>query len=97
MSVVSRKLRESARGRDCTLRLPGVCTFDPATTVLAHLPCGQRGVGLKSLDVVACFACVACHDAIDGRRKAEFDAFDLLRALAETQAVWINEGLLKVK
>ena len=47
MRVISQKLRDSARGQDCTLRLPGICNFDSATTVLAHLPCGQKGMGMK--------------------------------------------------
>ncbi len=42
MRVVSKKVRDSARGQDCTVRIPGTCNFDPATTVLAHLPCARR-------------------------------------------------------
>lgn len=29
-------LRKEARGRDCQVRLPGICNFNPETTVLAH-------------------------------------------------------------
>lgn len=96
--IVSKKLRDSARGRDCTVRLPGVCNFNPDTTVLAHLPCGSRGVGMKSPDLIAVFACSGCHDAIDGRvRGVDVGEGDLLRALAETQLIWFREGLLTVK
>lgn len=97
MRIQSKKLRDSARGRDCTLRLPGVCNFNPETTVLAHLPCGMKGVGMKSPDNMAVFACSSCHDAIDGRSRVDVDAFDLLRALAETQAYWLEKGLIVVK
>ncbi|MHB1403840.1 MAG: nuclease domain-containing protein [Thiobacillus sp.] len=97
--IVSKKLRDSARGQDCTLRLPGVCSFDSQTTVLAHLPCGQKGMGMKGPDMIAVFACSACHDRLDSRTAAApaVTGADLLRALAETQLIWIRMGLLTVK
>jgi len=101
MKVVSQKLRDSARGKGCTLRLVGVCNHDPETTVLAHLPCGQKGMGMKGFDVIAVYACSSCHDVIDGRAKyvemIDIDARDLLRALAETQADWIQSRLMTIK
>ncbi|MCB7129981.1 MAG: DUF1364 family protein, partial [Candidatus Brocadiales bacterium] len=41
-----RDLREFAEGKECQLRLIGICNFDPATTVLAHV---RRGgvAGMK--------------------------------------------------
>lgn len=93
--VVSKKLRDSARDQTCTLRLQG-CGYDDGTVVLAHLPCGQKGMGMKGPDVIACFACDNCHSIIDGRKRGEYETADLLRALAETQVHWIEKGLLKV-
>ncbi|WP_219061058.1 nuclease domain-containing protein [Pseudomonas sp. UMAB-08] len=93
--VVSKKLRDSARDQTCTLRLQG-CGYDDGTVVLAHLPCGQKGMGMKGPDVIACFACDSCHSIIDGRKRGEYETADLLRALAETQVHWIERGLLKV-
>lgn len=63
-------IRRAAAGQECTLRIPGVCNFDPATTVLCHsnyLGDG-KGMGLKAPDTKACFGCSACHDLLDGRR-----------------------------
>lgn len=97
MSLTSKKLRDSARGQACTLRLAGVCNFNAETTVLCHVPCGQKGMGMKSPDNMACFGCSACHDVIDCRRRGEFTAADLLRAVAETQAIWIRMGLMVIK
>lgn len=94
--IVSKKLRDSARGQDCTLRLPG-CRHNPEYTVLCHLPVGMRGVGMKSPDLFAVFGCDHCHAVIDGRARGEFDQSDLLRALAETQMRWVDMGLLVVK
>ena len=96
MTVVSNALRRSARGRACTLRLPG-CGHDDGTVVLAHLPCGQKGVGMKSPDQMAIFACHSCHQQVDGAGRWDIPAQDYLRALAETQAIWIREGLLVIK
>lgn len=98
MRVVSKKLRDSARGQDCTLRIPGVCNFDSATTVLAHLPCGHKGIGMKGPDLLAVFACSACHDRLDWRTKGgDIDGLDMLRALAETQMRWVEMGLIAIK
>lgn len=95
MRVISKKLRESARDQTCTLRLDG-CQYDQGV-VLAHLPCGQKGVGMKGPDVIACFACDHCHSVIDSRIRGEFTGADLLRALAETQMYWLEKGLITVK
>lgn len=97
MKIESKKIRSAARGQDCTVRLVGICNFNPETTVLAHLPCGQRGVGIKSPDNIAVFACSSCHDAIDGRVKADIDWRDMLRALAETQLSLIEKGIMVIK
>jgi hypothetical protein len=94
--IVSKKLRDSARGQECTLRLTG-CGFEDGTVVLAHNPCGQRGTGMKGPDVIACFACDNCHSILDGRRRGELTEGDLIRALAETQLIWFRQGLLTVK
>ena len=94
--IVSKKLRDSARGQDCTLRLPG-CRFNPEYTVLCHLPVGMKGMSMKSPDLFAAFGCDHCHGVIDGRIKGEYDHSDLLRALAETQMKWVQMGLLTVK
>ncbi|MFV1943938.1 nuclease domain-containing protein [Pseudomonas luteola] len=96
MKIVSKKLRDSARNQDCTLRLDG-CRFSPEFTVLCHLPVGMKGVGLKSPDLFAVFGCDHCHAVIDGRAQGHYTEADLLRALAETQMIWVRMGLLKIQ
>jgi hypothetical protein len=63
-------IRKAARGRDCTILLPGVCNSDPATTCLCHSNelADGKGMGLKAPDTAAAFGCSACHDVLDGRR-----------------------------
>lgn len=95
-TVTSQTLRSSAKGQQCTLNLE-CCNHNPETTVLAHLPIGQKGMGMKRDDFCACFACSSCHDAIDSRSKAEFTADDLMRAWHKTIKAWIRMGLITIK
>jgi len=61
-------IRKAARGEDCTIRLPGICNGDPATTVLCHSNslADGKGMGLKAPDTAAAFGCSACHAVLDG-------------------------------
>ncbi len=64
-------LTKLARGRDCQVRLPGICNFNPETTVAAHYRlAGTCGVGMKPPDLLAAWACSACHDHIDARTRS---------------------------
>ena len=74
-------IRKAASGQDCTLRIPGVCNFDPDTTVLCHSNnlADGKGMGLKAPDTEACFGCSACHDVLDGRRpRPEWMSYNML-------------------
>ena len=95
--VVSNALRNSARGEMCTLRLQG-CLPGTETVVLAHVPgTGMKGIGMKVPDVCSCYACMNCHDIIDGRKRGEWDYRDIVRAMAETLMRFIEKGLLTIK
>ena len=93
-TLVAPKLRDSARGRPCTLRLDG-CDGGGETTVLAHLR-GKWALGIKQKpdDTFAVFACFGCH------QREEFNLgctdHDRLRALYETQHIMIAEGLISI-
>lgn len=89
--------RKEARGRECMVRIPGVCNFNPETTVLAHLNGG--GMGRKRHDLHGAWCCSDCHDAIDGRGKAYVlrkDERELyhLEGVIRTQEALIAEGKL---
>ena len=64
------KIRESARGMYCQIRLPGICNHDPATTVWCHANghAAGKGVGMKSHDLLGAYGCSNCHDVYDRRR-----------------------------
>lgn len=65
------KIRESARGEDCTVRLPGVCTFDPAMTIWSHARWNSAGKGksIKAVDLAGAYACTSCDQVYDGQMK----------------------------
>ena len=91
------KLRKSAQGQQCTLRLTG-CNYNPETVVLAHIRNNQFcGVGMKPPDYMGVFACSNCHDKIDGRVKSDTVYKDILRAHFETMQHWVDAGLIGIK
>ncbi len=94
------KLTKMARGRDCQVRLPGICNRDPETTVLAHYRlAGTCGMGIKPHDLLGAWACSSCHDEIDRRtRHIDSNSADLahLEGMVRTQAILISEGAVKV-
>ncbi len=93
-------LRKLARGRDCTVRLPGICNGNRETAVLAHYRLvGVSGLGMKSPDIFGAYACSSCHDAIDRRAHLDLDRDYVrlahLEAIIRTQAILIREGGLR--
>jgi hypothetical protein len=80
-------LTKLARGRDCQVRIPQICNFNPETTVAAHYRlAGTCGVGIKPPDLLAAWACSACHDYIDGRGG---------RVDKDRARLWHAEGVLR--
>jgi len=93
-------LRNAARGRECQVRLVGICNGNPDTTVLAHYRMsGLNGVAMKPPDLIAAYACSSCHDAIDRRAHVDLDRDFVRLAHAEgcfrTIAILIGENSLK--
>ena len=93
-------LRKQARGRGCTVRLPGICNFNNETVVLAHIRVmGVSGIGFKSPDLLGAWCCSACHDEIDGRTHKSGLSRDELRlahydGMARTICQLEKEGLV---
>lgn len=93
-------IRKSARGQECTVRIPDVCNFDPATTVLAHRNGGSAG--MKNGDNEAAYCCSACHDVIDGRRILKWLDQNQIKlwhydGIMRTQKILIANGLMVLK
>lgn len=91
------KLRKSARGQECSVRVPNVCNHDSETVVLSHLNGG--GMGKKHDDIHGAYACSACHAWLDGGYAKHFnrDYRDLLHleGVIRTQALMLEKGLIK--
>jgi len=95
----SHVIKNAARGRKCTVRIPGVCNGNSETVVLEHYRlAGECGTGIKPDDSLAAFACSSCHDEID-RRTHIFDNRTARLYHAEgvfrTQSILRKEGILK--
>jgi hypothetical protein len=63
------KIRESANGMPCQIRIPGVCNHNPATVVWMHAngSAAGKGIGMKSHDLLGAYGCSSCHDVFDRR------------------------------
>ncbi len=96
--IISKKLRDSARGQQCTLNISGVCNYNSETTILAHLPDESNGMGKKADDISSCFACSSCHTAIDTHKVPASDRdFYFRRAMIRTWRTWFEMGLISIK
>jgi len=93
---MSSKIRESARGEACQMRLP-CCKPSPEgeTTVYAHLNGG--GMGAKVNDIHGFYACFECHVAYD----QNLHGYDIelvksmaLAAVIKTQKILLEKGLM---
>lgn len=85
-------LRDLARDKPCQVRVPGICNGDPATTVLAHFRMiGISGMGIKSPDLIAAWACSGCHNYIDSHKDADTQLV-FAKGVFRTQAQLIKEG-----
>lgn len=93
IKIESNKIRKSAQGENCTLRLAGICDRTTDTVSLCHINSFRKGVGNKSHDIHAYYGCHSCHMKETAN---EVGAIDLLRALLETQDRMIQKGLIKI-
>lgn len=94
------KIRESARGEECHVRLPHICNHNPETVVWAHAngSAAGKGIGMKSPDVLGAYACFECHREID-RQTRRMDKNEVRLAFWEGHARSVlrllEKGLIK--
>jgi hypothetical protein len=91
-------LRATAKDQTCLVRLPGVCSHDDETTVLAHL--NGAGIAIKHNDLFGAFCCSACHDHLDRRIINAFSpehiALAHYEAMHRTQQWWLDHGYIQI-
>ena len=84
------RLRALARGQQCLLLVPGICTNDSTTVVCCHSNLAIHGKGerRKADDHYSAWGCAACHSWLDqgpapaARKEAVFMAAHLRQVLA---------------
>lgn len=61
------RITQSAKGMECQVRIPGVCSHDPEKTIWSHARHGAagKGKGIKAIDLAGAYACTACDAAYD--------------------------------
>jgi hypothetical protein len=97
-------LRKEARGRECQIRIPGVCNGNSETVVLCHLNNKRLfgvGTGQKVPDIFGAWGCSACHDLVDFRIKQHPDMSPnvanvyFYEGVFRTQNILLSEDKLK--
>ncbi len=90
-----RKITSRARGKECQIRLPGICDGNPETTVPCHyrMP-GLSGAGYIPDAIFVAWGCHACHAYVDTNND---DATQLAFAqgVFRTQAQLLQQGVIK--
>lgn len=97
------KIRQSARGQECQVRIIGVCNHNSETVIWAHPNNGAagKGMGMKAKNGLGSYCCSSCHDVIDGRapRPAGMRKNDVDMAFHEghqrSYVILIEKGLVK--
>jgi uncharacterized CHY-type Zn-finger protein len=76
--------------------MPGVCNYNPETTVLCHK--GGAGIARKSNDIHSSYGCSECHAVLDGHKKSEYTKNEIqlmfYDGMVRTQLILIEKGLL---
>lgn len=89
------KITKAARGRECEIRLPGVCNGDTATTVFCHFrPIGISGFGYKTPAPIGAFGCSSCHAVVDTTKDAEIQLAFAHGVMRTINTLW-QEGVIK--
>ena len=77
-------LRNLAKFKECQIRVPGICNFNPETTVLCHNRRGAvAGMKQKPPDLCGAWGCSDCHAVTGGAVKTDLytkDELDLMFA-----------------
>jgi len=108
MVIRIKKIRDSARGQDCTVNGP-YCNYLPETVRFIHYRTleDNAGTGLKPDDSAGCYACSDCDSwlgegnrgskATDSQGIAEYcnRQFYWFRACRRTWKLLIENGVLK--
>ena len=100
MNRKNNKIRQSAKGEECQLRIYPYCSGSTETVVLCHMPTGAGGMGMKSPDWWSSYGCNVCHDIVDGRRRSGLTQHEILQCMYggvyRTLSLLIDKGVVHV-
>ena len=94
------KTQKFARGKPCSLRVPGICRTTPENedVVLCHAPYPGRG-GMRKDDHWGAPGCFRCHNYVDSRMNQRNEMISLeeiwMPAIHEWQEMLIKSGYIK--
>lgn len=99
MTVVSRRMKQKAitslaRGRECQIRLVGVCNYNSETVVPCHFRMtGLSGMGYIPEALFVAWGCSACHARVDADKSPEVQ-LDFAKGVLRTQAALLKMGCI---
>lgn len=100
---MSSKITRSAKGKECQVRIIGVCNGNNETVVWAHANglASGRGLWLKSNDLSGSYACSACHAAYDRAVFKDAEDYvqienDFFHGHLRSLQILIDEGIVKL-
>jgi hypothetical protein len=99
--IKSKKIRDSAKGEDCTLNIATACNYNPETTVFCHFTVHGGGSAKLAGDLSGGYGCSDCHDVIDQRRQmylepGDFDYY-MRRSMVRTLDRLVDKGIIVIK
>jgi hypothetical protein len=92
-----KKITDSARGQDCTIRLIGICRPGPdnETVVYCHNRIsGISGMGYKSDAPVGAYGCAACHNYVDTHKDETTQLAFAMGCFRTIEILW-RRGILR--
>ena len=98
--IKSKKIRDSAKGEECTLVIGGVCNGDNETVVLCHFGVHSGGSARLNGDLSAGYGCFSCHSIIDRREYSSLSEADrefyMRRSQVRTLDRLVDKGLVVI-
>lgn len=91
-----KRITQSARGRDCEIRLPG-CNPGPdnETVVFCHFRLmNVSGLGFKTDAPIGAYGCASCHAKVDSSKDPQVQ-LDFAKACFRTINILWKEGVIR--
>lgn len=93
--IRSKKIRDSAEGEPCLLRVAPKCSGRD-TVVFCHAPSPYKGTATKSDDTWGAYGCYNCHEYTEANRNDPEVLRAWLRAIPVTQKRLYQKGLIQI-